>query len=200
MRRIVIVGSTGSIGTQALDVIEGSSGLEVVGLAAASSWELLLEQARRFGVEGVALADADAAARAAEHATVLAGPEGLVELITDSDCDLVLNALVGSAGLGPTIATLGEGILSPLEFLADAIPLVRAGHERWDGTGYPDGLAGDEIPLGARVLLACDSYEAMITERPYRPALSRAEAEVELRRVAGSQLDPRVVEALIETL
>jgi 1-deoxy-D-xylulose-5-phosphate reductoisomerase len=110
VRRIVIVGSTGSIGTQALDVIERSPHLEVVGLAAAASWELLLEQARRFGVERVALADVDAAARAGEHATVMAGPEGLVELITDTDCDLVLNALVGSAGLGPTIATLGEGI------------------------------------------------------------------------------------------
>jgi 1-deoxy-D-xylulose-5-phosphate reductoisomerase len=110
VRRIVIVGSTGSIGTQALDVIERSEGLEVVGMAAASSWELLLEQSRRFGVERIALADPDAAARAAEHATVLAGPEGLVELITDTDCDLVLNALVGSAGLGPTVATLGEGI------------------------------------------------------------------------------------------
>jgi 1-deoxy-D-xylulose-5-phosphate reductoisomerase len=110
VRRIVIVGSTGSIGTQALDVIERSPDLEVVGLAAAASWELLLEQARRFGVDRVALADVDAAARAGEHATVMAGPEGLVELITDTDCDLVLNALVGSAGLGPTIATLGEGI------------------------------------------------------------------------------------------
>ena len=110
MRRIVIVGSTGSIGTQALDVVERSSELEVVGLAAATSWEPLLEQARRFGVERIALADPDAAARAGEHATVLAGAEGLVELITDTDCDLVLNALVGSAGLGPTVATLGEGI------------------------------------------------------------------------------------------
>jgi 1-deoxy-D-xylulose-5-phosphate reductoisomerase len=110
VRRIVIVGSTGSIGTQALDVVERSSELEVVGLAAASSWELLLKQARRLGVERIALADPDAAARASEHATVLAGPEGLVELITDTDCDLVLNALVGSAGLGPTVATLGEGI------------------------------------------------------------------------------------------
>ena len=59
---------------------------------------------------------------------------------------------------------IGEGILSPLEFLADAIPLVRAAHERWDGTGYPDGLAGEEIPLGARILLACDAYEAMTTD------------------------------------
>jgi 1-deoxy-D-xylulose-5-phosphate reductoisomerase len=110
VRRIVIVGSTGSIGTQALDVVERSDELELVGLAAASSWEALLEQAGRFGVERLALADPDAAARAAEHASVLAGPEGLVELITDTDCDLVLNALVGSAGLGPTVATLGEGI------------------------------------------------------------------------------------------
>ncbi len=110
MRRILIVGSTGSIGTQAIDVVERSPELEVVGLAASSSWELLLEQSRRLGVERIALADPDAAARAGEHATVLAGAEGLVELITDTDCDLVLNALVGSAGLGPTVATLGEGI------------------------------------------------------------------------------------------
>jgi 1-deoxy-D-xylulose-5-phosphate reductoisomerase len=110
VRRILIIGSTGSIGTQALDVIERSDELEAVGLAADSSWELLLEQAGRFGVERLALADSDAAARAGEHAGVLSGPEGLVELIVETDCDLVLNALVGSAGLGPTVAALGEGI------------------------------------------------------------------------------------------
>jgi 1-deoxy-D-xylulose-5-phosphate reductoisomerase len=110
---VIILGSTGSIGTQALDVVERSSELEVVGLAASSSADLLIEQARRFGVKRVALADETAAARAAEQWTggeVLAGPEGLMELITDTDCDLVLNGLVGSAGLGPTVATLGEGI------------------------------------------------------------------------------------------
>ena len=112
MRRILIVGSTGSIGTQALDVVERNPELEVVGLAAASSWEQLLEQAKQHGVSRVALADEDAAARASEHSEVevLAGPEGLVELITETECDLVLNALVGSAGLGPTVAALGEGI------------------------------------------------------------------------------------------
>jgi 1-deoxy-D-xylulose-5-phosphate reductoisomerase len=112
VRRILIIGSTGSIGTQALDVVERGTELEVVGLAAASSWELLLEQAAAHRVPRVALADPDAAARAAEHSQVevLAGPEGLVELITETDCDLVLNALVGSAGLGPTVAALGEGI------------------------------------------------------------------------------------------
>src|SRR4051812_44233209 len=113
MRRIVILGSTGSIGTQALDVVERSGDLEVVGLAAGRSFEPLIEQAERHGVARVALADEQAAARATEGWTdgeVLAGPEGLVSLITESECDLVLNGLVGSAGLGPTIATLGEGI------------------------------------------------------------------------------------------
>jgi diguanylate cyclase (GGDEF)-like protein len=95
---------------------------------------------------------------------------------------------------------IGEGILSPIEFLADALPLVRAAHERWDGGGYPDGLAGERIPLGARVLFACDCYEAMTAERPYRRALTARQAEVELRRVAGTQLDPRVVEALLGVL
>ena len=108
MRRILIVGSTGSIGTQALDVVARSDSLEVVGLAAHSNAELLLEQAARFGEPRLALADPAAAARAGEG--VLAGAEGLVELITETDCDLVLNALVGSAGLGPTVAALGEGI------------------------------------------------------------------------------------------
>jgi 1-deoxy-D-xylulose-5-phosphate reductoisomerase len=110
VRKVLIVGSTGSIGTQALEVVERSPELEIAGLAAASSWELLLEQAGRFGVDRLALGDRDAAARAGEHARVLSGPEGLVELIVETDCDLVLNALVGSAGLGPTVATLGEGI------------------------------------------------------------------------------------------
>src|SRR4051794_27221663 len=110
MRRIAIIGSTGSIGTQALEGIERSPELEGVAFGAGSSGDLLLEQAGAFGVDRIGLADADAAATAAERWTdgeVLAGPEGLVELITDTDCDLVLNALSGSAGLGPTVAALG---------------------------------------------------------------------------------------------
>ncbi|NLT07878.1 MAG: 1-deoxy-D-xylulose-5-phosphate reductoisomerase [Solirubrobacterales bacterium] len=113
MRRIVIAGSTGSIGTQALDVISRSDSLEVVGLAAGSSGDELVAQADAHGVDRIALADPDAAARAGERWTagrVLAGPEGLVELIVETECDLVLNSLVGSAGLGPTVAALGEGI------------------------------------------------------------------------------------------
>jgi 1-deoxy-D-xylulose-5-phosphate reductoisomerase len=113
VRRIVIAGSTGSIGTQAVDVVKASGELEVVALGAASNHDLMLEQARTLGVTRVALADEAAAARASEAWTdgeVLAGSEGLVELITESGADLVLNALTGSAGLGPTITTLGEGI------------------------------------------------------------------------------------------
>src|SRR5579863_2845114 len=112
MKRIVILGSTGSIGVQALDVIDASPELEVVGLSAQSSWETLIEQARAHAVERVAIADPLAAetARAQFDGEVLAGPQGLIELIVESGADLVLNAIVGSAGLGPTIVALGEGI------------------------------------------------------------------------------------------
>ncbi|HKH79500.1 MAG TPA: 1-deoxy-D-xylulose-5-phosphate reductoisomerase [Solirubrobacteraceae bacterium] len=114
MRRLLILGSTGSIGTQALDVCAHSEGqFEIVGLSAERSWEALVEQARATGVRRIALADEHAAARAAETWTdgeVLGGAEGLVRLVVESGAELVLNALVGSAGLGPTVATLGEGI------------------------------------------------------------------------------------------
>jgi 1-deoxy-D-xylulose-5-phosphate reductoisomerase len=113
MRRVMILGSTGSIGEQALDVVGRSDDLEVVGLSAHGDFETLVKQARELKVDRIALADETAAARAAEvwtDGTVLAGPSGLVELITDGEADLVLNAVVGSAGLGPTVAALGEGI------------------------------------------------------------------------------------------
>jgi 1-deoxy-D-xylulose-5-phosphate reductoisomerase len=112
-KRLLILGSTGSIGTQALDVCLRSDELELVGLSAERSWAALVEQARAHGVDRIALADEHAAACAAEawtDGTVLAGPEGLVRLVVESGADLVLNALVGSAGLGPTVATLGEGM------------------------------------------------------------------------------------------
>jgi 1-deoxy-D-xylulose-5-phosphate reductoisomerase len=113
-KRLLVLGSTGSIGTQALDVCaRGEEQFELVGLSAERSWEILVEQARAHGVSRIALADEHAAARAAEAWTdgeVLAGAEGLVRLVVESGADLVLNALVGSAGLGPTVATLGEGI------------------------------------------------------------------------------------------
>ncbi|HTP18646.1 MAG TPA: 1-deoxy-D-xylulose-5-phosphate reductoisomerase [Solirubrobacteraceae bacterium] len=112
-RRLAILGSTGSIGRQALDVVSRSPELAVVALSAANSWEPLVEQALEHGVRKVAVADPDAAALASEAWTdgeVLSGPDGVVRLITECECDLVLNAIVGSAGLLPTVATLGEGI------------------------------------------------------------------------------------------
>jgi 1-deoxy-D-xylulose-5-phosphate reductoisomerase len=114
MKRLLILGSTGSIGVQALDVIaRAGDAFEVVGLSAGGAHEELVAQARAHGVRRLALSDPDAAARASESWTqgeVLAGAEGLVELVAGSDADLVLNAIVGSAGLGPTIVALTEGI------------------------------------------------------------------------------------------
>jgi HD-GYP domain-containing protein (c-di-GMP phosphodiesterase class II) len=77
---------------------------------------------------------------------------------------------------------------------------VRSCHERWDGNGYPDGLMGEEIPLAARVVFACDAWSAMTTNRPYRKALTRDAALEEMRANAGSQFEPRVVEALISVV
>jgi 1-deoxy-D-xylulose-5-phosphate reductoisomerase len=112
MKKVLILGSTGSIGVQALEVVGASDEHEVVGLSAARSWEPLVEQAREHGVPVIALADPQAAqaARGAWKGRVLDGEEGIRELIAGSAADLALNALVGSAGLGPTIVALTEGI------------------------------------------------------------------------------------------
>jgi diguanylate cyclase (GGDEF)-like protein len=97
-------------------------------------------------------------------------------------------------------ALIGERMLRGLPLLEEAAPIVRHEHERFDGTGYPDRLSGEQIPLAARVLLACDAFVSMTSPRPWRPARSSASAHAELRRVAGSQLDPRVVDALLGVL
>ena len=112
MKRVLVLGSTGSIGTQALEVVAASDGLQVAGLSADSSWEALLEQARQHGVPAVALAHTEAAERAASEwgGRVLGGEQGVRELVVTSKPDLVLNAVVGAAGLGTTIVALTEGI------------------------------------------------------------------------------------------
>jgi 1-deoxy-D-xylulose-5-phosphate reductoisomerase len=114
MKRLLILGATGSIGKQALDVVaRAPEAFELVGLSAERSHEALIAQAREHGVTRIALSDPDAAARAAEAWTdgeVLSGPEGLVRLVADAGADLVLNGIVGSAGLGPTIVALTEGV------------------------------------------------------------------------------------------
>jgi HD-GYP domain-containing protein (c-di-GMP phosphodiesterase class II) len=78
--------------------------------------------------------------------------------------------------------------------------IIRSCHERYDGSGYPDGLAGEQIPLVARIVACCDAFNAMTTDRPYRAALLHADAVAELQRNSGTQFDPRVVAALIVTL
>jgi HD-GYP domain-containing protein (c-di-GMP phosphodiesterase class II) len=77
------------------------------------------------------------------------------------------------------------------------LPLIRSAHERWDGDGYPDGLAGNDIPFGARVICVCDAFDAMVSERPYRAARSVDEAIEEMICCAGKQFDPVVVDALV---
>lgn len=94
----------------------------------------------------------------------------------------------------------GETLVRAIPHLAQPAPMVRAEHERWDGNGYPDGLAGHDIPLASRIILACDAYSAMITDRPYRKAMDEESARSELTANAGSQFDPEVVEALLEEL
>jgi two-component system cell cycle response regulator len=99
-----------------------------------------------------------------------------------------------------THTIVGERMLLAAAALRAVAPLVRSSHERWDGDGYPDGLAGEAIPLASRIIAVCDAFDAMITERPYRPARTPAMALAELRRCAGTQFDPHVVHTFVELI
>ncbi len=93
--------------------------------------------------------------------------------------------------------TIGHRILSDIKFLGDAAEIVLYHHERWDGTGYPTGLAGEEIPLGARLFTIVDTYDSMTNDRPYRKALDYDAVVSELRRCTGTQFDPALVDAFL---
>jgi putative nucleotidyltransferase with HDIG domain len=95
---------------------------------------------------------------------------------------------------------IGARMLERIPFLAPVAPLVRSAHERHDGGGYPDGLAGDEIPRGAMVIATCDAFHAMTSDRSYRRAMSHADAEVELWANSGTQFEPGVAAALLAEL
>ena len=95
---------------------------------------------------------------------------------------------------------LGERILNAAAALRPVAQLVRSSHERWDGTGYPDRLQGEEAPLGSRIIAVCDAYEAMTADRAYRSALSAQAAAQELRAGAGTQFDPDVVDAFLDAI
>ena len=92
---------------------------------------------------------------------------------------------------------IGERILRAIPGMGPIARIVRHEHERWDGGGYPDGLEEESIPLGSRIILACDAYHAMVSDRPYRAAMPHSDAVAELTRNAGSQFDRRVVESLV---
>jgi HD-GYP domain-containing protein (c-di-GMP phosphodiesterase class II) len=95
---------------------------------------------------------------------------------------------------------IGERILSPVERLGSVRVIVKHCHERYDGMGYPDGLAGDDVPIESRIILVCDSFHAMTTDRPYRVRMPVEEALDRLRAAAGSQLDPKVVDAFLRVI
>ena len=93
---------------------------------------------------------------------------------------------------------IGVQIVAPIKFLGNAVEVIRCHHERWDGKGYPDGLAGEGIPVGARIFSVCDTFDAMTSDRPYRRALSFDYAVEEIERCGGTQFDPVVVDAFVE--
>jgi HD-GYP domain-containing protein (c-di-GMP phosphodiesterase class II) len=96
--------------------------------------------------------------------------------------------------------TIGERMLRPIDFLVPALPIVRHHHERWDGGGYPDGLSEEQIPLGARIVAVCDSFDAMVSDRPYRAGMPVGDAAEELLRCAGTQFDPRCARLLVDVV
>jgi HD-GYP domain-containing protein (c-di-GMP phosphodiesterase class II) len=93
--------------------------------------------------------------------------------------------------------TVGIEILSPIQMLQSTLPIIRGHHERWDGKGYPDGLRGESIPLGSRVIAVADSYEALVTDRPYRKGFSRQKAREILQMGSGMQWEAGMVDALL---
>jgi putative nucleotidyltransferase with HDIG domain len=97
-------------------------------------------------------------------------------------------------------ADIGAGIVGGAEFLRDALPCVRSHHERWDGLGYPDGLAGEDIPRLARIVNAADTFDACTSERPYQTAMTADAALEILLRLRGAQIDPRVHDAIVRVV
>jgi putative two-component system response regulator len=156
--------------------------------------------------------------RVAEKATILAQALGL----SDSDIEAVTYGAVlhdvGKIGIAEAVLSkpgdltdgeraemqrhpgIGDGILRPLRLGSIVGPIVRGHHERWDGNGYPDGLKGEAIPKGARIVAVVDAHDAMTHDRPYRPALSTDEARDELLRSRGTQFDPEIVDAFLRQL
>ena len=171
---------------QALAERDGELGRHTAGVA-----DYAARLAAEAGLSGV---DAKAVRAAAELHDIgkLALPEALLAKpgpLDDQEWRLVREHTL-----------IGERIIAADDGLEPVARIVRSTHERWDGAGYPDGLAGEDIPLAARIIGICDAYEAMTTTRPYRAALTRDEAVEELRNSAGTQFDPSLVEMFISII
>ena len=165
--------------------------VDMPGAASDEVAELAVRVGRELGLDEAELTDLRAGALFHDIGT-LAVPLGVLHKpgrLTEHERAVVRDHVV-----------FGERLLGRVPEMRGAARLVRHAHERVDGTGYPDGLAGTEIPLGSRILLACDAYVAMTSARPYRAALTIEQATAELRRAAGSQLDADVVEVLLGVL
>ena len=151
--------------------------------------ELAAAVGRRLGLDAETL---DVLIRAAELHDVgkVAVPDGILHKpgpLDDAEWAIMRQHTVA-----------GERILGATESMRPVARVVRASHERWDGGGYPDGLAGEAIPLDARIVCACDAYDAMLARRAYKEPMTRDEALAELRRCSGTQFDPHVVEVVAE--
>jgi HD-GYP domain-containing protein (c-di-GMP phosphodiesterase class II) len=180
--------STAYRGTALLlgDVVElddhytGAHSRDVVDLAVAVADALGLDAATRRNVEFAALLHDVGKLRVPKSIINKAGA------LTDAEWEIVRRHTIE----GETMLTQVGGVLATVGHY------VRSSHERYDGTGYPDGLAAEEIPIESRIVCACDAYSAMTTDRPYRPALRFGEAIAELHRCAGTHFDPRIVAAI----
>jgi HD-GYP domain-containing protein (c-di-GMP phosphodiesterase class II) len=169
---------------EADDAYTGSHSRDVV--------ELVLAVAERLGLDDDAQRMAEFTALLHDVGKVRIPPE-IINKPGPLDAD--------ERALIDTHTILGQQMLERAGgLLGEVGPLVRSCHEHWDGNGYPDGLAGEEIPLVARIVCACDAWSAMTTDRSYRRALSREAAGAELRSCAGTQFDPQVVDALVAAL
>lgn len=147
--------------------------------------------ARELGLEGGELAAVRCTALLHDVGKILIPPEVLDKpgSLTDRERRLMQDHVV-----------FGERLTARVPGLRDLAPLIRATHERWDGGGYPDGISGAEIPLAARIVAACDSYDAMVTERPYSPAMDGDDAVAEVEACAGSQFCPQAAAALVRSI
>jgi len=164
---------------EAKDDYTSAHGQDVAGMAE--------RVALRMGLTGIEARDVGYAAMLHDIGKIAVPSEILLKPgpLSDAEWEIMRSHVV-----------VGGELVGRIDAFAHLAPAVRASHERWDGGGYPDGLTATEIPLAARIIAACDTYDAIVTERPYRPARTPREALVELRRVAGSQLDETVVKAL----